>query len=270
MEEEGYADVDGARLAFSACGPVDGAPVVLVHAGITDRRMWDPLLERLPAGRRAVVYDLRGFGASTWRAGAYAPHRDLLGLLDALGLERVDLVGASYGAQVALEAAAVAPDRVGAILALAPPLPDHPWSEALQEYGDAEERALVRGALEQAVELNLRTWVDGPYRQPGVVDPALRRGVGTALHRALEAQRRTPLGEEIELDPSLGERLTAVRAPVAVAVGELDQPDFATIGERLAAGLPRARLHRVTGAGHLPALERPDAVAALLAGTTAG
>lgn len=265
MADHGRAQVDGAQLAWSAHGPADGAPLVLVHAGIADRRMWDPLLAVLPTGRRAIAYDMRGFGDSTWRRGSYAPHGDLLALLDALGLERVDLVGASLGAQIALAVAAVAPARVGAVVALAPPLGDYDWSPALHAYGDAEEAALARGRIAAAVELNLRTWVDGPQRRPGEVDPGLRRGVGEALHHALEAQRRTALGTEDELQPPLSARLGAIGAPVTIAVGALDQPDLAAIAARLVAGLPRASLQRVEGAGHLVALERPDVVARLIA-----
>ncbi len=260
------AQVDGALLAYTTHGPEDGRPVVLVHAGIVDRHLWALVLRQLPEGVRAIAYDARGFGNSTWRPGRWSAHQDLLALLDALGLERADLVGSSAGAHTALEVAAVAPERVASVIALAPPLPDHDWSADLEAYGDAEEAALTAGRIDTAVELNLRTWVDGPHRTAAQSDPEHRRGVKEALAHALEAQQRNPLGVETELDPPVSQRLDAITADVAVAVGDLDQPDFVAIASRLVAGLPRASLHRVAGAGHLLPLERPDVVARLIAG----
>ena len=64
----------------------------------------------------------------------------------------------------------------------------------------------------------------------------------------------------------MSERLADITANVAVAVGDLDQPDFVATAARLVAGLPKASLHRVAGAGHLLPLERPDVVARLIAG----
>jgi pimeloyl-ACP methyl ester carboxylesterase len=68
-----------------------------------------------------------------------------------------------------------------------------------------------------------------------------------------------------ELDPPLGQRLGEIRAPALVMVGEDDVPDFRRIAERLVAELPAAQpLQVIRGAAHLPALERPGAVSALL------
>src|SRR4051794_36286788 len=108
-------------LAYDREGPRGATPVVLLHAGVADRRMWDLLWPALVAERDAVRVDLRGFGASVERpSGALVPVGDVLTTLDALGVEAFELVGASYGAGVAVEIALTAPDRVASLLLSAP------------------------------------------------------------------------------------------------------------------------------------------------------
>ena len=126
MGEHGFAQITGARLAWWADGETggDGDPLVLVHAGVADARMWEPIVPALAATRRVVRFDMRGFGQSrSWR-GAFSPAADLAALLDAVAIPRAHVVGASFGGLVALELAATAPDRVASLVLLAAALPD--------------------------------------------------------------------------------------------------------------------------------------------------
>ena len=77
-------------LAFDRAGPTGDVPLLLVHAGVADRRMWDPLWAAARPKRRDVLrVDLRGFGESAERpAGELAPHQDVLDVLAAEGIER--------------------------------------------------------------------------------------------------------------------------------------------------------------------------------------
>jgi 3-oxoadipate enol-lactonase len=236
----------------------EGAPVVLVHAGICDSRMWDPQWASFPAAHRTVRYDLRGFGRSPLRPGPFCHGRDLLALLDQLGLERASLVGASYGGQVVLEVAVARPERVDRLVLVDARLPLEDWSDQLRAFAAEEEAALERGEVDAAVEANLRMWVDGPQRPPGTADPVVRERVCGMQRRAFELQE--PVWEQVEeevLVPDLAQRLHEVRAPCLVLAGELDVADFRRIAERLARGIPGARHAVVAGTAHLPSLERP-------------
>src|SRR5256885_3985448 len=102
-------DVNGGPLAYDDEGA--GPAVVLVHAGIADRRMWRPLTDLLASRHRVVAYDLRGYGESTPPTPSLAHHDDLVGLLDALGIEHATLVGCSFGGAVAVDTALAYPDR---------------------------------------------------------------------------------------------------------------------------------------------------------------
>jgi pimeloyl-ACP methyl ester carboxylesterase len=109
-----------------------GPPVVLLHAGVADLRMWDPLVPLLSDDHQVVRYDRRGFGRSPLSPGGFSHVRDLVDLMDGLELGSAAVVGASAGGYVALAFAALHPDRVGALALLAPPLADHDWSEEVE------------------------------------------------------------------------------------------------------------------------------------------
>jgi 3-oxoadipate enol-lactonase len=253
-----FVSVNGARLAVSDSGG-DGDPVVFVHAGVADRRMWAPLAAELPAGLRLITYDMRGFGDSELPPGGYSDARDLVALLDELSLERVALVGASQGGRVALEVASAWPERIGALVLLDAAVEDHDWSAQVREFGAAEGAAVEAGDVDRAVELNVRLWVDGP-REPEAVPSELRELVTDMQRRAIELQ----IAVEAEED-AVGVEPERITAPTLIVVGELDVPDFHAIADRLAEGIPGARRETVAGVAHLPSLEKPAEVARLIA-----
>src|SRR3954471_8295502 len=148
----------------------DGPAVLLVHAGIADSRMWAPLAERLlAAGFRVVTCDLRGHGRTPLEPGVVSNAADLLGLLDALGIARAAVVGASFGGRVALELALRAPERVAALALLGAALDEFDASPELEAFDAEEEAAIEAGDLDAAVAAVVRTWVTRDGRD---ADPA--------------------------------------------------------------------------------------------------
>jgi pimeloyl-ACP methyl ester carboxylesterase len=95
-----YAEINGALLRYEIAG--DGAPVVLLHAGVADSRMWEDQVGLFSERHRVLRYDMRGFGSSSFPAGSFSFAADLLALMDYAGIDRAALVGASMGANVAL------------------------------------------------------------------------------------------------------------------------------------------------------------------------
>ncbi|MGW6416120.1 alpha/beta fold hydrolase [Streptomyces sp. NPDC055055] len=233
--------------------------VVLLHSGVCDRRMWDGQFSALAAaGHRVVRCDLRGFGDTP----VDAPHthaEDVRDLLDHLGVERAAVVGSSFGGRVALELAARHPDRVTALALLGSGMPGMEPSAELRAWGAREDALLEAGDLDAAVELNVDTWL-GP--EAGADARALVR---EAQRRAFEVQLAAP-EEYGPVDPGVTrDELAGIPAPALVAVGAHDLPDFRAVAAELAGLLPAARLLALDWAGHLPALERPDETARLLA-----
>ncbi|UIP57682.1 alpha/beta fold hydrolase [Agromyces marinus] len=248
-----------------------GIPVVLIHAGVADRRMWDPHWTELGSARAAVRLDLRGFGESTTEPdGEWSHVDDVLETLRHLGIERAHLVGASFGSGVAVEAALTAPDLVESLLVcppggslLATMTPD------LRRFIDAENDALARGDLAAAVEANVDAWVVGPHRTADDVDPAVVAAVRTMQRRAFEIDAAWAGSAPVELEPAALDRLSEIAVRTLVLVGTHDLETTHDAASRLVAGIAGARRIDWPDAAHLPSLEKPAAFLDLLLDWTA-
>ena len=235
----------------------EGPAVVLVHEGICDSRMWEPQWEPWSRSYRLLRVDLRGFGLTPLEPGPFAHARDLIETLERQGIERAALVGVSLGGRVALEVAVARPELASALVLVAPGLPGHEWSDELRAEWAEEETAFEARDLDSAVEVSLRTWVDGPHRRPEDVDPDVRRRVAEMQRRAYELALAIEEDEEELLVEELADRLGEVRAPTLVVVGEEDQADMHAIAERLGREIPGARLATIPATAHVPSMERP-------------
>ncbi|MEA2142821.1 MAG: 3-oxoadipate enol-lactonase [Solirubrobacteraceae bacterium] len=258
MSDSGYTPVGNARLAWWTDGDDSGGgdPLVLVHAGVADARMWEPIVPALAAQRRVVRFDMRGFGGSRSGKGTFSPAADLAALLDALAIERAHVVGASFGGLVSLEFAAAYPGRVASLVLLAAALPDIEPSPGLLAFAEAEEAAIAVGKVEEAVEVNVRMWASHST-------PDVQTLVADMQRDAFELQLREG-AESDEPDPPVSARLAAIAVPATVAYGDRDVEDFEQVARRLHDELPDATLHEIANAGHLLALDQPEAVTQLI------
>jgi 3-oxoadipate enol-lactonase len=257
----GTIDANGARLWHESAG--SGPSVVLLHAGIADSRMWDGQMDSLSGRYRVIRYDLRGYGRSTLPGGPYSHADDLAVVLDTLGLDRVALVGCSMGGNAELQFAVEHPERIGALVMVGSGLDDHEWSSAMDSTEEEEEAAFERGDEDAAVDVNLRTWIDGPGRGPDAVDPQVRERAAEMLRTSFriqhEAYSREPEpGPSRKLDPPAGARLAEISVPTLVLAGTEDVPDILVIARRLAEEIPNAELRLIDDAAHLPNMERPE------------
>jgi pimeloyl-ACP methyl ester carboxylesterase len=242
--------VNNVPHAYDEAG--SGPPLLLIHAGITDRRMWDDAMPALAERHRTIRFDLQGYGETPLPDGPFCWTADARGVLDALGIERSHVIGTSVGAGIALDLAIADPARVDRLILVAPGLPGWEWGDAMNAYNEAESAALERGDLDEASWVNVRFWLDGA-RAPDDVDPRLRQKVYEMQLRAFEVDNEA--AELSWLVPNRGERLAEVRASTLILVGELDLPDFAEMARLMAERMPNARVEMLPGVAHLPPLE---------------
>jgi len=236
-----------------------GPPVVLLHEGIGDSRMWEPQWAPYSEKFHVVRFDMRGFGLSPPAVGSFSLSGDLVGLLDELALGPAALVGMSLGGSVAMETTIARPDLVSRLVLVGSSLRGFEMNDETKAGWEEEEAALERGDDDAAVEVNLRMWVDGPSRSPDEVDPEMRQKIGEMQRRAIDLWREAgEEGNHEALVEDWGERLGEISVPTLILVGELDRPEMREIAQRLDAEIPNSRRYTIAGTAHVPNMEKAD------------
>jgi len=255
LRETGMAEVNGARIYYEVVG--EGEPLVLVHAGIADGRMWEGQLTAFADRYLVIRYDMRGFGRTAMVEGPFSHHEDLRGLLDFLDSDRAHIVGCSMGGGAVLDFALEYSDRVGSLVLVGSAVggfrPDFDSPKEWDELVAADEA----GDLELVSELEVRIWVDGPKRAPEDVEAPVRDLVREMNLIALQNEA-AELGEEWEPEPPAADRLPDVQAPTLLIVGDEDQPRVFAAADLLERELPNVRKVVMHGTAHLPNMERPE------------
>ena len=248
-----------ARLACRTTG--QSRPVVLVHAGIADSRMWDALVQPLAADRAVVRYDLRGYGRSELPAGGFSHVEDLAAVLAATTQGPVHLVGASMGGRVALDLTLDRPDLVRSLTLLGAAVSGFEPDTEPPALWDDLVRAHRADDLDALADVEARMWLadpDGTRLPAGVLD------LVRDMDRIALRNERSGVAEEREPAIPAVDRLAGLAVPALVVVGDLDLPDIRLAADLLAERVPGAQRADLEGVAHLPALERPDEVVALL------
>ena len=236
----------------------EGPPVVLLHAGVSDSRLWEPKLGSFAQSHTVLRVDLPGFGNSPFETNPVSFRGAVRDAMDAEAIDRAALVGVSLGGNTALELALESPERVSALVLVGAGLPDHDWSEEVTSFFALEEEALEAGNLDGAVDANLQMWFAGPRRSLDDLDPVKRALVGEMQKQAFRQQKGHEDVRMLRLEPPASERLAEVKVPTLVLTGDEDVTDIHRIADRLAAGVPGAERATIADAAHLPNLERPE------------
>ena len=236
----------------------DGEPVLLIHGLGASHRDWRDVMPALAPHYRVLAPDLRGHGSSP-RQRPYNPERfaaDMRALLDARGVDRVDVVGHSMGGAVALCLALCAPERVRRLV-IANSVPSfRPRRPA--EIAEIAFRIGMMGVL-------------GPKRLGRIMARRMFPDPGQEAQRALLEERAERNRRGVYLESlialsrwSVRERLDAVTMPALVIASGHDYFPVDD-SERFAAELPDGRLHIFPDARHGLPLEHGEAMAEVIA-----
>ena len=253
-----------ARLAGSEAGSEDrgGPPLVFLHAGVADGRMWGAQLEAFAPSRRVVAYDRRGFGATRCPAEVFSHVDDLLAVIDQLALEPPVLVGCSQGGRIAIDFALAHPGRAAGLFLVAPAVTGAPSPEAFPPAVEALLEMLEEAEEEEDLDrinlLEAWMWLDGPDCEEGRVGGAIRELFLTMNATALHAPDPGPETNPAAF-PAAYARLADLKLPAQVLWGDADFPHIQQRCVHLVQAIPRALGTVVPGAAHLPGLEQPEA-----------
>lgn len=252
----GFAPINGTQMYYEVTG--EGEPIVFVHAGIADHRLWDDQVPFFSPKYKVVTFDMRGFGQTEPIDAEFTNRRDITALLDLLGIASAHFVGCSMGGGFSMDIAIESPERVKSLTMVCSGPGGLELDVEEPEIFQKVEEAEQSGDLDLVAEYEAQAWFDGATRTKDQVD-ANRRAKSIAMNRiALEHQQKG-LGTNVgRLDPSASTRLGELKIPVLVIVGEHDNAYIHAAGDYMAEQIANARKVVMKDTAHLPSLEHPD------------
>jgi len=288
-----FVDLDGLSIyveerapPVSADAQVQGGqrpPLLLLHGFLTNTRTWSRVLDPLAVGGRVVAFDRPAFGLSARPLPAhgddefadgddpYSPDAQVaqtLALMDELGIDEAILVGSSAGGALALRVALTRPDRLRALVLIAPALASGGPPGWLRALLDTPQLRRIGPLLTRGVRDRVDEFVGEAWHDPSLVDGAIREGYSRGLRvddwdRGLWRHTLAYRSAD-DLLPRLGE----LQLPVLVITGDDDRVVDPAESERLAEALIRADAELVTigECGHLPQEECPAQTLAAIEG----
>jgi len=253
--QSGFLETNGARIYYEAEGE-GGEPVVLIHAGIANLRMWDDQVPALRDAYRVIRYDTRGFGRTETEDVPFSNRTDIADLLDHLGKPSAHVVGISRAGQIALDFALESPERVRSLVVVnggvsgydAPGGDPSAWEQA-ERWEEARD-------WERLAAWEADFWVNGEGQPAGRAYHVVRDRVHEWILTNYRAEKTT--GQPLVLDPPAAGRLGELRTPLLVIIGKMDEASTQAAMRYLAEKVPVSRLEVFEDTAHMVNLEHPD------------
>src|SRR5579859_1945746 len=250
----GYLPVSGGgQLYYEECGT--GPAVILLHDGLLHAVVWDDVWEPLCAKYRVLRYDRRGYGRSKAATAPFSPVEDLLELMRNAHLDRATLVGSSSGTALALDFAIAHAERVEALFLIGPVVHGMRSSDYFVLRGNAASAPLAQNDIRAAAE----NWSRDRFQISGERPDARKKVFDTLV--ANPQNFSVPGQWEERPSPPTVTRLSEIKAPTLVIVGENDIADVHAFAGAIQAELPVVRREVWKVDGHLIQLEKPDELA---------
>ena len=230
--------------------------VVFLHGFALDARMWRRQIDVIGQDHRVLTLDLPGFGPQARDVGEVEPAAEVGRALDAVKLDRVHLVAASYGAAVAVDFALQHPERVASLVLAGPILLGRrlavdAWSKSVLLANDGDKTTAAEVWLDDPLFETLRH-EEGLFEEVRQIVLDYGGGHWTGKVTSLWS----------EPDPMMA--LARIEAPALVVSGEADLPSFLGMAEAYAKALPNARREIIKGVGHHVTMEAAPAFNELL------
>ena len=252
--QTGFAEINGAKIYYEVAG--EGQPLVMVHAGIAHKSMWDDQFDFFAQQYKVVRYDMRGYGQSLPIADDYQRHEDIRALLDFLKIDHAYLMGCSMGGGACMNFALTYPERADALMMVGSGpggFTYDDWSPS--PLDEAMEEAYQQGDLARINEVGMQIFVDGRGRTPDQVNPVLRKKIYDM--NMIAVQNEKLMGRDVPLPMPAAQRLSELHLPVLIIYGDLDEEYILRAADFMATHISGARKVLMPGTAHLPNMEFP-------------
>jgi pimeloyl-ACP methyl ester carboxylesterase len=254
-----HIDVPGARLYYESDGHASAPALLLIHAGVANLRMWDPLIGTLARDHHVIRYDTRGFGQTTAEDIPFSDRDDARHVLDHLGVDVATLIGCSRGGGIAIDVTVETPERVRGLVTIGSGPSGFPNTELTDQedaFVDRLDAAYEARDWNVLGRLAAEDWSIGVSRSADQLDPAfVRTAYELARPNAARSHER-PIAQPLE--PPAYDRVVDIEVPALVTVGEFDVSEAIAQQAYLVTAIPGAAGYIFSDTAHIPSVEHPD------------
>ena len=248
--------VDDGKLYYEVTG--EGSPLVLIHAGFLDSRMWDEQFKLFSKEFKVIRYDVRGFGKSDRPRDKFTNSNDLYSLLKHLNAPKATLIGVSNGGAIALDFAVEHSEMLDRLILVGTgvrgyentPVEEKIWDK-FDEMMKPQELAVKENRLADAVKMDVNAWAP-------VQNPSNRKRILKIAMDNAHTQAEPPGKWQAKQDTPTFKRLHKINAPTLMIVGDKDVEGMGLLSKRLQELIPNAKLVTVEGADHVVNLSKPE------------
>ena len=247
---QGYLEIGGSKIYYEECG--SGPNVVLLHDGLLHAVTWDEAWPALCEHFHLVRYDRRGYGRSDAPKAPFSPTDDLRQIMTQTHMPRAVIVGNSSGGALAIDFALDHPESVDGLFLIGPVIHGMRSTNHFAERGERNQAPLEKKDYNAAA----RNWSNDPYLIANGHDAARKKFFDQLI---LYPANLTYSGQfEIRPQNPAINRLSEIKQPTFVLVGEFDIPDVHAHCGAIEAGIPGTQRDIIKGDGHLIQLEDPQ------------
>lgn len=249
---KGFVELGTCRLHYEMKG--EGTPLVMIHAGMLDKRMWAPQFDEFAKHFKVIMYDARNHGMTESQPDTFLHQDDLNKLLEKLGIGKAVVMGLSMGGYIAVNFALDYPDKTIALIPVCSGLTGYRFVDSV--LNENQKGIKQARTYDEVVECIQRSWTDGPLRTPAQVDSSVRnKAKQMYLENLLKINKKVV--EKKPENPAIN-RLAEINKPALIITADMDISDIFKIAEKLNKEIKNSRRVEIKGAAHLVNMEKPD------------
>jgi 3-oxoadipate enol-lactonase len=251
-----FVEIEGYKIYVEESGR--GDPVILLHGGFLDHRMWKSQVDELSKSFRVITIDMPGHGLTVNGDSSVVNNNVLLKVMDSLKIEKAHFIGLSLGGLAVTDFAISYPLRCNKIVLASPGLAGWDFKEDSVLLKQDQERRKTFEMKDTLgfVESFVQSWTDGPKRQPSQVDQKVRESVKQWVLENVKRHefRGWPRFTE---QPPASQVLDSIKSPTLIIVGDIDMKDIIMITNLMESKIPDVRKITMKGVAHMVNLENP-------------